>query len=98
MTPSASHALLSAALVVLIAWRLYSRMRRSIGRQQLHRVRPWITVVLFPLLLALLGLAARAQLLTEASLWCGVASGVTLGVLGLRLTRFEKTAQGLFYT
>lgn len=98
MTPQATHMLVMAAVGVLIVWRLYSRIRRTIGRQQLHRVRPWLTVGLFPVLLVLLGLATATRPLVEASLWGGVAAGIALGILGLRLTRFESTAQGLFYT
>lgn len=98
MTPEVSHALFIAALVALIAWRLYARIRRNIGRQRLHPVRPWITVILFPVILVLLGVATRTRPLVETSLLCGIAVGVGLGVLGLRLTRFESTSQGLFYT
>jgi hypothetical protein len=98
MTPQATHALLTAALIALIAWRLYSRIRRAIGRQRLSRVRPWITIVLFPLLLALLAFGSRTQPLVETSLAAGAAAGIALGILGLRLTRFEVTAEGLFYT
>ena len=34
----------------------------------------------------------------ELPLWGGVLLGAALGVLGLRLTRFEATSAGLFYT
>ena len=36
--------------------------------------------------------------LTEAASWVGVTLGVALGLLGLRLTRFEITGEGMFYT
>jgi hypothetical protein len=98
MTPQATHALLTAAIIALIAWRLYARIRRTIGRQRLSRVRPWITIVIFPVLLALLAFASRAQPLVEAALAAGAAAGIALGVLGLRLTRFEVTGEGMFYT
>jgi hypothetical protein len=98
MTPQATHALLTAAIIALIAWRLYARIRRTIGRQRLSRVRPWITIVLFPLLLALLAFGSRTQPLVETSLAAGAAAGIALGILGLRLTRFEVTGEGLFYT
>jgi len=50
------------ALLPLIGWRMYARLRRMIGRQRLPRIRPWVTLVMFPLLLGLLALAARAHL------------------------------------
>jgi hypothetical protein len=98
MTPQATHALLTAAIVIFVVWRLYKRVRRSLGRQRLQRVRPWITVTVFPLLLLLAGLGSLARPLAASSLLGGAAAGIALGVLGLRLTRFEVTPEGLFYT
>jgi len=86
------------ALLPLVAWRLYARMRRMISRQRLTRLRPWVTLVMFPLLLALLALAARAHLERLWFLGIGVALGAALAVWGLNKTRFERTPQGLFYT
>ncbi len=97
MNPQLTHALVTTAIVALIVWRLYGRIRRSIGRQRLHPVRPWLTVTLFPLVLALLAWAGLARPLVEGSLWCGVAVGIGLGILGHRLTRYEVTPEGLFY-
>jgi hypothetical protein len=86
------------ALLPLIAWRMISRMRRLIGRQRLSRIRPWVSLVIFPLLLALLSLAARAHPQRLWFLGLGVALGGALAVFGLKHTRFERTPQGLFYT
>lgn len=90
--------LVSCGVVALVAWRLYARMRRMIGRQRLSRVRPWVTVVLFPVLVLVLSLGSLAHPAHAVTLLAGVALGVGLGVYGLRLTRFEQTPQGLFYT
>jgi hypothetical protein len=90
--------LFTVAIVALIAWRLYSRVRRSLGRQRLSAVRPWSTVTILPLIIALLALQSRTQPLVGVALACGVASGIALGVLGVRLTRFEASADGLYYT
>lgn len=98
MTPQLTHALTTVALIAFIAWRLYARFRRNFGRQRLRPARPWITLSIFPLLLVMLGMASMTRPLMEGSLWCGVAAGVGLGVLGHRLTRFEVTADGFFYT
>lgn len=97
--PVTPQVLITAGVMALIAWRLYGRIRRSIGRQRLSRVRPWITVTLFPLIVVLLALQARLQPpLAGGALALGVVLGIGLGVLGLRLTRFESGAEGLFYT
>lgn len=84
-------------LVTLLAWRLYARVRRLVGRQRASRVRPWITLAVFPAFLALFAwLTGSAEQLA----WLGAAllAGAALGVYGLRRTRFEATSQGLFYT
>ena len=93
-----STLLLPAGIAALIGWRMYSRIRRVVGRQRLSRVRPWLTVVLFPLLVALLLLSALAHPAGALGLAAGAAAGVALGRWGLRLTKFETTPLGLFYT
>jgi hypothetical protein len=96
-TPSPSTLTL-LALLPLIGWRMYARVRRMIGRQRLSRVRPWITLVVFPLLLGLLALSAHAQPHKLVWLALGLVLGGALGVFGLKRTRFEPTPEGLFYT
>jgi len=98
MTPYVSHLLVTLGVVALIAWRMHARVRRLIGRQKLPPVRPWVTVILFPVLVALLALGARTSLHLSAALAGGVIAGVTLGVIGLHMTRFEVGSDGLYYT
>jgi hypothetical protein len=93
-TPS----LLVVALVPLIGWRIYRRIRRNIGRQKSRAWRHWSAAVFFPLLVALLALAAMTRPLAEAALAAGAIGGAALGVWGIRLTRFERTEEGVFYT
>lgn len=85
-------------LVPLLLWRLYSRMRRLVGRQRLSRVRPWLTLLFMPLLLLALAIGARHAPLHLALLGLAVVGGAALGRFGLSRTRFEATPQGLFYT
>jgi|SRR5215469_10107120 len=92
------HLLVPIAFGALILWRMHSRVRRMIGRQRLSGWRPWFTAVLFPLVVALLAWQARSQQLREISLAAGAAAGIALGILGLKLTRFETTSEGRFYT
>ena len=84
----------------LVAWRLYARMRRLVGRQRLAPLRPWITVIALPLLglLVLSAALAQAHALAAAGVLAGALVGVGLGRYGIRLTRFEATPAGLFYT
>lgn len=98
MTPQQTHLLVTILFVALIAWRMHARIRRLIGRQKLSPGRPWINVVLFPVLVALLALGSRLHPLAAGALAGGAALGTALGVYGLRLTRFEATTEGLYYT
>jgi hypothetical protein len=88
----------SFGITVLIVWRMYSRFRRMVGRQRLSNVRPWITVCVFPILIALIFLGSFAHPRNTLALGAGLALGVGLGIYGLRLTKFEETPAGLFYT
>ena len=90
--------LLPAGIAALVVWRVYSRIKRMVGRQRLSRVRPWLTVVLFPLLVALLLFASFDHPEAAAGLVGGVLLGCALGWYGLRLTKFEESPIGLFYT
>jgi hypothetical protein len=82
----------------LIAWRVYSRVRRMVGRQRLSKVRPWITLAIFPALIVLLAIVSLAHLELLGLLVAGLAGGMLLAQYGLRKTVFEATPQGLFYT
>ncbi len=90
------------ALLPLIGWSLYRRVRRMLGRQRLSRVRPWVTITLFPLLLALLAMTAfvppHPQPYRLVWLAAGLALGGVAAAFGLKRTRFEAAAEGLFYT
>ena len=98
MTPNTASSLIFIALVPLIAWRLYSRIRRLIGRQPSKLWRHWAAAILFPLLLTMLGAGAIFSPLAIGALAAGIATGIGLSIWGLRLTRFEATPQGWFYT
>ena len=85
-------------LLPLLAWRVYRRMQRMLGRQRLSRVRAGLTLVIFPVLIALLAFASHAHPARLGGLAAGLAAGSVLAIYGLRLTRFEPTADGVFYT
>ncbi len=90
--------LVPAGIAALVAWRLYSRIKRMVGRQPLSKVRPWLTVCLFPLLIGFLLFSSLAYPQAALALVAGVGVGAALGLYGLRLTKFEHTPLGLFYT
>ncbi|HYM35104.1 MAG TPA: hypothetical protein VET48_06870 [Steroidobacteraceae bacterium] len=82
----------------LIAWRVYVRIRRFISRQKLSTRRLWTTVVLFPILVLLLLAASLTYPTSMAMEMAGVVIGIALGIYGLRVTKYENTPEGLFYT
>jgi len=93
-----THLITVLLVVALIAWRLYARIRRMVGRQRLSTVRPWITIVVFPLIIALVLTGSVLHPMTAVAVLAGAAVGIALGIVGTRLTKFEATPAGLFYT
>lgn len=85
-------------LVPLLLWRGYARYRRMVGRQRLSRLRPWITLTVFPLILGLFAYVLYPRMESLEWLAAGLAGGAGLAVYGLKLTRFERTPEGLFFT
>jgi hypothetical protein len=82
----------------LMAWSIYRRVRRNIGRQQLRPKRAIVRLVIlsiFSLLICLMGFLFPAILLGFGG---GLVCGGLLGLAGLKLTQFETTEEGHFYT
>ncbi|HLX24495.1 MAG TPA: hypothetical protein VKR38_14205 [Usitatibacter sp.] len=96
MTPQSTA--ITAGIALLVAWRMYSRIRRLVGRQKSKAWRHWLTLVIFPSVLMMFAIVAFTHPESEAALAGGIAVGVGLGVWGLRKTRFEATPAGYFYT
>lgn len=90
--------LIGAAFGALIVWRVVSRLRRMVGRQKYSPVRAKLTLVIFPVLIALLLFTAQGHLESQLGMVAGILIGVGLGIYGKRLTKFEHTAAGRFYT
>jgi hypothetical protein len=82
----------------LIAWSIYRRIRRNIGRQPLRPVRITISIVILTLVsLLFCGMAIHSPHLL-LGIGGGLSLGAALGFVGLRLTKFETTNEGHFYT
>lgn len=82
----------------LIAWRIYRRIRRNIGRQILQPRRIIWRLVLFGVVSLFIILAGFQYPLLLAGYGGGILGGAILGLLGLKLTRFRTTEEGHFYT
>lgn len=96
--PAGPSTIIFLILIPLLAWRMYSRFKRMVGRQRLSRVRPWVTLVVFPLLIVALGAATLSRPEGFWVLAAALIAGALLGVFGLTRTKFESTGEGLFYT
>ncbi len=85
-------------IAVLVAWGLYRRARRFIGRQTLQPARLWTRIGFLVFAGALVvATSARTPNAIEALL-AGACCGIALGWVGLKYTRFESTPEGRFYT
>jgi hypothetical protein len=93
-----STQLAPALIVAFVAWRIYVRARRNIGRQPWQPRRLAGRAIFFGIVSGLLMLAVLANPPALAALGGGLVLGVPLAFLGLQLTRFEATPAGKFYT
>ena len=82
----------------LIAWSIYRRVRRNIGRQKLRPVRITISIVLLSVVSVLLFSLSLSYPQLLLGIGGGLLLGTPLGFVGLRLTKFETTYEGHFYT
>jgi hypothetical protein len=82
----------------LIAWRVYRRIRRNIGRQKLQPRRTVVRLVLFGVFSLFIIFAGFQNPRLLVGYAAGIVGGAALGFVGLKLTRFETTEEGHFYT
>jgi hypothetical protein len=82
----------------LIAWSIYRRVHRNIGRQKLRPRRITVSIVILSVVSILFLSLSLQQLHLLLGIGGGLLLGALLGFVGLRLTRFETTDEGHFYT
>jgi hypothetical protein len=82
----------------LIAWSFYRRVRRNIGRQKLRPRRIITSIVIFCIVSLLIVIASLQNANLLLGFGGGLLAGTALGFVGLRLTHFETTEEGHFYT
>jgi hypothetical protein len=85
-------------LGLFVAFVLYRRVRRNIGRQAVSPARLQWRVGIFGVVGALFLFTSLRDINLLGAMVGGLAAGVALGWLGLRHTKFENTPQGNFYT
>lgn len=87
------------AVGAAVVWRIVVRVRRLVGRQRIAPAWPWLAVFIFPGLLLFVFMATLSgDPPNTLALVGGTLAGGVLGYVGLRLTRFDTTPEGHFYT
>lgn len=85
-------------LAPLLVWRVYSRIKGMMKRQQSIMQRHYTGVLAFTVIV----LVAASQLIYDLGslgwLVVGTLGGIGYGVWGLKLTRFEDVKEGYFFT
>ena len=89
----------AVALVPLVLWRVYSRIRRLTTRQRSKTWRHRTTLVFFPLLLVVLGgFAVQTNPVSLAFMAAGLLAGAGLGRVAIGRTRFEQEGDAFHFT
>jgi len=78
--------LIMLPLLALIVWR---RVSRQFGRQPIRRKRMIARIAIFAVIGGLLSLSGFRHAALAEGLFGGVLAGAAIGLVGLRLTRFE---------
>jgi len=87
-----------AIMLPLLGWSFYRRIKRNISRQRLRLSRVILSLVIFSVLLLAFTAQAVPQPKLLAGILGGLATGIPLAFLGLKLTRFDFSESGHYYT
>lgn len=84
-------------LVPLLVWRIYSRLKKLVARQKSQLWRHRLVAFGVPALIVFLATTTKFDILPLSSLGAGVLAGGWLGVLGIKLTRFEQVGKDYYF-
>jgi hypothetical protein len=84
-----AHLINYLVMLPILAWIIWRRVSRQFGRQPIRRKRMIFRIVVFSIIGAMLALSGLHRIALAEGLLGGVLIGAALGLLGLRLTRFE---------
>jgi hypothetical protein len=86
------------ALVPVLVWRIYQRLKTQMARQRSIMSRHYTGLLVFGAMVLVPVAELADQPLSLAALAAGAIAGIGLGTYGLRKTRFENTSEGYFFT
>jgi hypothetical protein len=87
-----------AGITAIVAFGVYRRVRRNIGRQPLTAARQYVRMTVFSVLCIVLASLQPLHAAGVASIASGLILGAAIGWFALRHTQFEATPQGCYYT
>lgn len=90
----APNLLMPALVSPLVAFMVWRRVRRQFGRQPIRRSRMIVRVAILGVVVLLVALAGLRDARLLEGLAGGLLGGIVLGLVGLRLTRFERGSDG----
>jgi hypothetical protein len=93
-----SHNSTTILIIGIFAWSIYRRVRRNIGRQPLRPRRAIFSIVILSVISVLIVGTSLQNINLPLGFAAGLLLGALLGLVGLRLTQFETTDEGHFYT
>jgi hypothetical protein len=76
-------------MVPIVAWMIWRRVSRTFGRQPIRRKRMLFRIAVFAAIGVLMAMTGLHKIELAEGLLGGVILGSALGLLGVRLTRFE---------
>lgn len=85
-------------LVPLLVWRIYSRLKKLVARQKSQLWRHRLVAFGVPALIVFLATTTKFEILPLSSLGAGVLAGGWMGVLGIKLSRFEQVGKDYYFT
>ncbi|MHC1480682.1 DUF1453 domain-containing protein [Frateuria aurantia] len=95
--PQQQHLVGAAITVVVIALLLYRRLRSHFGRQPVKLGRMRARIVIMTCVAALFAVNSISMPHLLAGLMAGLVGGGLMALVGLRLTRYERAPDAMYY-
>jgi len=86
------------ALLPLLVWRVYQRLKTQMSRQRSILSRHYTGLLVFAAIVVVPVTELGERPFSLAALALGAVAGIGLGSYALRRTRFEDTSEGYYFT